>query len=288
MAKKEKGGAASSPDIMSILGWVVGIVFILASIVVQFPKGDTPFAILWGNLNRFIDGPSVMIVVGGTFAAMMVSYPIEFFTRIPKHLKIVLMPTKFNVQDYINQVVEIAKVARAEGVLALQNQVDQIKDPFFKNSLNLIIDAVDAEKVKQMMETELDYMDERHSLDRAFYAKGASYAPAFGMIGTLIGLINLLQSLEDSAAIAPAMSVALVTTFYGTIMANFIFAPINNKLKMRHDEEYLCKMVVCEGLQAIQAGDNPKMIQEKLVQLLSGKLASTFGEDGGKKKRKKR
>ena len=291
MAKGKSGGTKNTVlDIMSVVGLFLGVGLIVFSMVLQMPdpeKGQE-FDLLWGNIELFIDIPSILIVVGGTIAALMVSYPIAFFARIPGHLKIIMNPTKFQVEDYIKQVVEMAQVARAEGVLALQNKIEQIEDPFFKSSLNLVIDAVDTDKARQMMESELEYMDDRHAQDRGFYAKGSAYAPAFGMIGTLIGLINLLQNLEDANAIAPAMSVALVTTFYGSVLANLIFAPINNKLKVRHDEEYLCKMIVFEGVQAIQAGDNPRFIEEKLTLLLSSKTAANLsGEGGGKKKKKK-
>jgi chemotaxis protein MotA len=214
----------------------------------------------------------------------MVSYPLRFFTKIPGHLRIILRPTKYNPREYITSIVELAKVARRDGILALQDKVETIEDVFFKNSLNLVIDAIDAEKVKTLMENELDYMEERHPQDRAFYAKGSSYSPAFGMIGTLIGLVNLLQNLSEPDEIAPAISVALVTTFYGTMLSNLFFAPISNKLKVRHDEEYLCKMIVYEGVQAIQAGDSPRFIEEKLVQLLPSKL-SKLTESGGEKEK---
>lgn len=293
--KKEKAAPSkknSSADLMSLLGWVCGVLLIVFGIIVQMPDAQKglEFALNWINLKSFSDVNSILIVVGGTLAALMVSYPIQYFTKIPGHLKIILFPTKYNVREYIRQIVEMAKVARGDGILALEDKLKEISDPFFKNSLNLVIDAVDAEKVKMLLETELDYMDDRHAQDRAFYAKGSAYAPAFGMIGTLIGLINLLKNLDDANAIAPAMSVALVTTFYGSVLSNLVFAPISNKLKVRHDEEYLCKMIVCEGVQAIQAGDNPRFIEDKLTQLLPGKLAQMVGEDeegaGGKKGKK--
>ena len=169
----------------------------------------------------------------------------------------------------------------------------QLKKELSDGSYDQVLGAIgaDQEKVKAMMESELDYMDERHAQARGFYAKGSSYAPAFGMIGTLVGLINLLKSLDNADAIAPAMSVALITTLYGSFLANLIFAPMSNKLKVRHDEEMLCKMIVCEGVQGIQAGDNPRFIEEKLIQMLPAKIAATMGEDGegggGKKKGKK-
>jgi len=290
---KKQGG--SSFDIATTVGIILGIVFMVVSIVVTFPKlgtdneADKQFSLTMGNLWSFFDVNSILIVFGGTIAALMVSYPLSFFAQVPKHLKVAFMPTKFDAKEYIQTIVDIAKPARVEGILSIQNKVDEIPDAFFRNSLNLVIDGVDAEKVKTMMESELEYMDERHAQARGFYAKGSSYAPAFGMIGTLIGLINLLKSLDDASKIAPAMSVALITTLYGSFLANLIFAPISNKLKVRHDEEMLCKMIVCEGVQGIQAGDNPRFIEDKLIQMLSANTPTGTGlseEDGGGKGKK--
>ena len=254
-------------DLMSILGWLFGIVTILFGILF-----DTKNGIIMDNLRKFWDLPSVAVVVGGLIAALMVSFPFKCFARIPKHLKIILFPTKYNPLDYIAQIVELAKEARVNGLLSLEGKLEDTKDPFLKSSMMLVVDAVEPEKVKRLLETELDYLDERHAQDRAFYDKAAAYSPAFGMIGTLMGLVNLLKSLNDPDAIAPAMALALVTTFYGTILANLIFTPISNKLRVRHEEEYLCKLIVAEGVESIQAGDNPRFVEEKLTQLIPGYL----------------
>ena len=235
MAKGEKsGGAGSSFDLATTLGLVLGVVFIVLAIIVTFPKGDQKFEVTPGNLENFFDPSSIMIVLGGTVSALLVSYPLSFFGQIPKHIKVAFMPTKFDAKEYIQTIVEIAKPARVDGILSIQDKVDAIPDTFFRNSLHLVIDGIDAEKVKAMMESELDYMDERHAQARGFYAKGSSYAPAFGMIGTLVGLINLLKSLDNADAIAPAMSVALITTLYGSFLANLIFAPMSNKIGRAH------------------------------------------------------
>lgn len=207
-------------------------------------------------------------------------------------MKIIFFPTKYNPQDYIVQIVELAKEARVNGLLSLEGKLEETKDPFLKNSMMLVVDAVEPEKVKALLETELDYLDERHAQDRAFYDKAAAYAPAYGMIGTLMGLVNLLKQLSDPDAIAPAMALALVTTFYGSILANMVFMPISNKLRIRHEEEYLCKLIVAEGVESIQAGDAPRFIEEKLTQLIPGFLiknglpGSEKSEDnkGGRKK----
>lgn len=279
-------------DLMSILGWILGIVLILFGIIFDSGTGN----LLMENLKNFWNAPSVAVVLGGVAAALMVSFPIKCFIRVPKHLKIVLFPTKYNPLDYIAQIVELAKEARINGLLSLESKLEDTKDPFLKSSMMLVVDAVEPEKVKRLLETELDYLDERHAQDRAFYDKAAAYSPAFGMIGTLMGLVNLLKKLNDPDKIAPAMALALVTTFYGTILANLIFTPISNKLRVRHEEEYLCKMIIAEGVESIQAGDNPRFVEEKLTQLIPGYMLkkglpgieSSAGETAEKKKGKQK
>lgn len=261
-------------DFMSAIGWILAVVLVVGSIMLG-EDPNTGKAILDAKqLIGFWDPASVAIVVGGTITAMMVSYPLKQFAKIPKHLKIVLFPQKYDPKAYIEQILFFAKEARINGLLALEDKLNEVQDPFLKNSLLLVVDSVEPEKVKSLLNNELDYLEERHGMDMAFYAKGSEFAPAFGMVGTLIGLINLLANLSDSDALASSMSVALVTTFYGVILANVLFKPIGNKLKMRHEEEYLCKMIISEGVQAIQDGDNPAFIEEKLMRLLPSKLSA--------------
>lgn len=264
-------------DIMSILGWLLMIGTICFGIL--FDSNTVQFVI--DNLGNFWDPSSVAVVVGGVFTALMVSFPLNVFTKIPRHLKIIFMPKKYDPQKYIDEVVELAEEARSNGLLSLEAKLEETKDEFLKNGMMLVVDAVDAEKVKSILENELEYLDDRHARDRAFYDMAAGYGPAFGMIGTLMGLINMLKQLSDPDAIAPAMALALVTTFYGSILSNGIFTPISNKLKIRHEEEYLCKMIVMEGIQGIQAGDAPRFLREKLEQLIPGYIVKK-GNKGGK------
>lgn len=268
-------------DIMSILATLLGIVVIFYGIIF------TDAGIVLANLDNFIDIPSIIITIGGTIMGLMMSYPLGIWLKIPKHLKIVYFPTKYDPMEYIRQIVELATEARINGLLSLESKLADTKDVFLRNSMMLVVDAVDPEKVRDLLATELEYMDDRHAQDREFYDRGAAFGPAFGMIGTLMGLINLLKELEDASKVAPAMALALVTTFYGSVLANMIFMPISNKLKYRHEEEYLCKMIISEGVQSIQAGDNPKFIEEKLTQLLPGSLtkkkSSPRPEAGGGK-----
>ncbi|MEA5010156.1 MAG: motility protein A [Angelakisella sp.] len=273
---------------MSIFGWISGSVLIFIGIVLNkiTTDGVTTYDWVFSNAVNFFDPTSIAIVIGGTLAALMISFPGKFFAKIPKHLKIIFVPTKYNPRAFIDQLVEFAKEARINGLLALEDKLSDTEDTFFKNSLMLVVDSVDPEKIKSLLETELEYLDDRHAQDRAFYDKAAGYAPAFGMIGTLIGLVNLLKDLQDPNNIGPSMAVALITTFYGTILANFVFSPISNKLRIRHEEEYLCKMIISEGVQSIQAGDNPRFIEEKLIQLLPSSMAKQSSDSESRSGRK--
>ncbi len=222
-------------------------------------------------VGGFIDIPSVAITIGGTFAALMVAYPLSIFAKFPKYVAISMMPNKYDPADYIAQIVDFAKEARIKGLLSLEDKLAEASDPFLKSSLMLVVDSVEPEKVHDLLQAELDKLDERHGVGRAFMDSGGAFAPGFGMIGTLIGLINMLGSLDDPSTIGPAMAVALLTTLYGSMLANLVFSPIGNKLSIRHNEEYLCRELICVGVEAIQAGENPKFIEEKLSLLVVAK-----------------
>lgn len=257
-----------SIDIASIIGLIVAFGLMYVGIITNTDADTKAITFNLGNISSFFDVTSIAIVVGGCLATLLIMFPLEQVMKVPKHLAIIFMPKKYVPTKYIDILVECAKKARINGLLALEEDAAQMTDPFLKNSIQMVVDSVDPEKVKLQMEAWLDNIDERHVQERSFYDKGAALGPAFGMIGTLIGLINMLKNLTDVASVGPNMAVALVTTFYGSILANILFAPISNKLKSRHEEEYLCMRIICEGVEAIQAGENPKLIQDKLLHLL--------------------
>jgi chemotaxis protein MotA len=259
-------------DITGIMGFVLAIFLMIFGIVFNVDAG-----IVFANMVNFIDYPSIAITVGGTLAVLMISFPTSIFLKIPKHLKIIFMPQSFDQHAYIKMITEFAKEARIRGLLSLEGKLADVKDEFLKKSLLLVVDSIDADKVNSILETELDHIDERHHSDIEFYQKGAAFAPAFGMIGTLIGLVNMLKQMSDPDAIGPAMAVALLTTLYGSLLANIFFLPIANKLKIRHDEEMLCKMIVAQGVKSIQAGENPRFIEEKLLLMIESKKRSPRG-----------
>ena len=265
-------------DIIGIVGLVMALVLMVFGVTFSMTTG-----INFANLINFIDYPSVAITIGGTFAVLMISFPVESFIKIPKHLKIVFMPEKYDPMSYITSLTEFAKEARIKGLLSIESKLASVKDDFLKRSLMLVVDSIDAEKVHQILDDELNYIEERHVSDIEFYQKGGAYAPAFGMIGTLIGLVNMLQQMSDPDSIGPAMAVALLTTLYGSMLANIFFIPIANKLKIRHDEEMVCKLIVADGVRAIQAGENPRFIEEKLLLLIESKKRVVDAKNGKKK-----
>lgn len=227
-----------------------------------------------GAIGGFLSASSAAITFGGTIASTLIAFPLSYFKKIPSQLRITLQKNKYDPQKYIGTIVDFAQEARKKGLLSLEEKANGLKDPFLKRSILLVVDAISPEKVKEMLENDLNCLEERHSQGWQFYEKAATFAPAFGMIGTLIGLINMLANLDMSSdsgtqLLAHGMSVALITTFYGSLMANLILVPIGNKLHMRHDQEMLCKQIVMEGVIAIQAGENPRHIEEKLNAFLT-------------------
>ncbi|BDF35688.1 flagellar motor protein MotP [Lachnospiraceae bacterium] len=265
-------------DITTLLGVVGGFAFIVNAIM----QG--------GKIGSFIDIPSIMIVVGGTFCAVVASFPFNMLKNVGKHFTKLLSNKKFKVEPVIDMLVEFAQLARKNGLLALEEKANQLEDLFFKQGIMLVVDAMEADKVREMLETEVDSMSQRHEEEIAIYEKAANYAPAFGMIGTLVGLINMLKSMDlsqgSSSMLGESMATALVTTFYGCIMANLLFMPIAKKLRIRNEEEVLYKQIIIEGVIGIQSGENPKNLKEKLVSLLHQQKQAKL-MDGGEGKEKK-
>ncbi|PAB61264.1 flagellar motor protein [Anaeromicrobium sediminis] len=243
-------------DLGSIIGVVLGLALIGGSILLE------------GSILTFYNLPSILIVIGGTIAGLFVAYPMNKVKAAFNVAQKAFKGGSINYQESINQIVEIANVARREGLLALEEAASKIDDDFLKKGIMLIVDGTDPELVRNILETELAFIDERHGEGRSIFDALGAFAPAFGMIGTLIGLINMLQSLEDPTSVGPKMSVALITTFYGAVLANLVFIPIATKLKLRSKEEMLIKEVMVEGLLSIQAGENPRIIEVKLESFL--------------------
>ena len=232
-----------------------------------------------GDLGNFVDIPSLAITVGGTFGGLIASFPLSMLKNIGKWFKAALFPPKYDPKKYIDELVEYAKIARSQGLLQLEDSANKAADPFMKKALMLIVDANDAEKVREMLEEAIDYTEARHASARAFFEKGVALGPAFGMLGTLVGLVNMLMVMnENPDSLGQSMATALITTFYGSFLANILFAPLEHALKVASENEILCMQIITSGVLAIAAGSNPALIREKLEFMLPKSLTANADE----------
>jgi len=223
--------------------------------------------------------PSVLIVIGGTIMATLASNPLA---QVGAFLSVYLKTIKTSAtspNELIEKIVGFAETARREGILALEQAVEEANDEFLSGGIRLAVDGTEPDLIMDILETELLYMEERHNQASEMIARAAEMAPAFGMIGTLVGLVLMLKDMSDPAAIGPAMAVALLTTLYGSIIANVFLNPIAAKLKIYSKEEVLSKRMIIEGIMAIQQGDNPRIVEHKLSVFLPPSLRPS-GEEG--------
>ena len=233
-----------------------------------------------GGFLTFIDVPSIIITVGGSFSAVMASCSMDDFIGGFKSFGLVLKQPNFELAKIIQKIIDLSNIARKEGLLSLEEAAGDLDDAFLKKGILLIVDGTDPELVRAIMETELISMDERHKTRIGFWEAVGSMGPAWGMIGTLIGLILMLQDMSDPSSIGPSMAVALITTLYGSLLANWICTPVASKLKADNSLEMQAKEIMIEGLLSIQAGENPRVIEEKLKSFLAPKDRSV-ADDGG-------
>ncbi len=257
-------------DIATIGGLAAGWVCLALGII--FAKG---------NPLLFVDPASVMITVGGSFAAILMSNPLEKVIGVWNVMKLAFFPQNYIPDEMIITLVSFSEKARREGLLALEDDLDELDDTFLRKGIQLVVDGTDPELVRRIMETELENIMSRHDEGRKIFEDWALLCPAWGMIGTLMGLILMLVNIEDKSAIGPGMSAALLTTMYGSILANLVFQPIANKLEFRGNEEVLLKLIMIEGTLSIQSGDNPRIVKDKLISFLEpGKREAISSEVG--------
>jgi len=279
-------------NITYIIGLVVSVLVCLVGMVtsVKITPSFT-MSVNFKNLINFVDPASILITIGCTLAIVVASFPVKMLTSMPKHFGIVLKNTKkWDPMSYIDQLVDLAQTARKNGLLSLEEKGNEQEDPFFKQAIMLIVDANDPDKVRAILENDIDCMSARHENAAAMYDKASSVAPAFGMIGTLVGLINMLKGMnlegDGASNIGSDMGTALITTLYGCILAHMIFGPIATNLRHRDEDETLCKLIVVEGIMSIQSGENPKALREKLLTFMAQQQRDGEGGGGGKKGKK--
>lgn len=258
------------------LASIIGLIGCMSCVLFAIMKDD-PSAII-----NFYDVTSILVTIGGSlFCMMTMSGSIKVFVDGLKSFLLVTKTKESNEAELIGKIIDLSNIARKEGLLALEEAATSIDDDFMKKGVLLIVDGTDPELVRDILETELSCVSDRHKGKISFWNNLAAMGPAWGMIGTLIGLINMLKKLDDFASIGPNMSVALITTLYGSLIANWICTPVATKLKDKDESETMMKEVMIEGLLSIQAGENPRVIEEKLKSFLPPNLRQTAGDGAG-------
>lgn len=217
-----------------------------------------------GGLAIFVDLPSLLLVVGGCSTVVLLCFPTRYVKNIGNFLKKGFFHKPMPVHKLIADMVSYAEVARRDGILSLENVTKDLDDQFIVNGIQMAVDGTDPELIEQIMNNDLESLAERHGVNKAVLDAVGKYAPAFGMIGTLVGLIIMLQNMDDPSKIGPGMAVALLTTMYGAIIANAFALPLADRLDRRSAEEVLFKTIIIKGVMAIQSGDNPRIVEQKL------------------------
>jgi chemotaxis protein MotA len=239
-------------DISSIIGVVSGMGFILGTIL------------LGSGIMLFVNIPSILIVVGGTIAATMVAFPLADFLSVFKTtIKIFIFKIQ-SPEEIINNLVEISNKARKGGLLSIEGDIQSTSDPYLAQALQMTVDGVKTADIAAIMQKKMALTKKNLDTGVGIFEGMGSYAPAFGMIGTLIGLVQMLANLDDPSSIGPKMAVAMITTFYGAIMANLFFIPMALKLSGRNEEEITNMNIIFEGIISIREGEHPKLMEDKL------------------------
>jgi chemotaxis protein MotA len=247
-------------DIATVLGLLLGTFLVLLAIFVG------------GDLVSYMNTQSVLIVVGGASCATLASYPLAKFCKFHKVAAKAIFDKSSEPEEIIRQLVELAEVARRDGILALEGMISEMQDDFLIRGIQMAVDGTDPEVIQSVMETELENLLERHENGKGMLDAMGRYAPAFGMIGTLIGLVAMLKNMDDPSKIGAGMAAALLTTLYGALLANVVFLPMADKLGRRTNEEALSRTIIIHGVMSIQSGDNPRTVESKLVTFLPPSL----------------
>jgi chemotaxis protein MotA len=243
------------------IGTLIGLLVAVGAVVVGIVLGG-------GTAGALIDIPSILVVFGGTVGALLISFPMAKVFKLHAVVLRSVLGKQPDSLDTIRDLVRYAEVARREGILSLENLVSEMKDPFIVRGVKMAVDGTDPELIRQIMDTELEALMDRHAQGKQMLDALGKYAPAFGMIGTLLGLIFMLGNMDDPSAIGPGMAVALITTLYGAMIANLFAGPVADKLASKDGEEVLVKTIIIAGVMAIQSGDNPRVVESKLMTYL--------------------
>jgi chemotaxis protein MotA len=245
-------------DLATIIGLVLAWGAFFGSVIME-----------GGSLTQFMNPSALILVLGGTLGATIASFPLDQIMDLPKIVKNAFQHGEQDIGATIKQLVSFAERARREGLLALEDEAREIDDEFLKKGVQLAVDGTDPELVRVILETEIAYLGERHEVGANIFATMGGFAPTLGVIGTVAGLVHMLANLSDPGSMGPSIASAFIATLLGVSTANLIFLPISNKLKLRSKHELLTREVMMEGILSIQAGDNPRIVEEKLKSYLA-------------------
>lgn len=240
-------------DLATVLGFLLAVIFMAVAVVLG-----------GGSAGAFIDIPSIIVTFGGSMATVMMCFSIKNFFRSVIVLKAAFMNKPPSIHELIDELVRLAEISRHDGLLALESQTLNVKNTFLVLGLQMTADGTRPEILETILRSEMEAVNQRHKEGKAFFDQWGKMAPAFGMIGTLMGLILMLGNLSDPAALGPGMAVALITTLYGAVLSNVFCLPIAQKLNVVNREELQAMEVIVQGIMSIQAGDSPRVVRQKL------------------------
>lgn len=244
-------------DIATILGLVVGIGAVLVSFIME-----------GGHLSALIQVPAMILVVFGTFGAATVTTSVKQLSNLPNLMKVALFEKKMDSPELIEVLFDLSQKARKNGLLSLEKDIDAIEEPFLKKAIQLAIDGFETNKIREILEIEMAYIEERHKAGANFFLKLGGFSPTLGIIGTVLGLIHALGNMESSSNMASAIASAFIATLWGVSLANLVYLPLSDKLKHKHQNEALYLEIIMEGAISLAMGDNPRVIRMKLVSFL--------------------
>ena len=247
-------------DLLTPIGITFGFIMIILAIV-STSGGE--------GAGSFVDISSIFLVLGGLIASILIAFKREHIKLVGRVIRESFYKNDHKLSDLIALFVRLAERARREGLLALENELEDVNDPFIRKGILLAVDGIEPEVINDILNAEIDALEERHAIGRSIIEKAGQYAPAWGMIGTLVGLILMLNRLDDPSTLGPSMAIALLTTMYGAVLANLVFLPIASKLESKTEEEVFIKQIIIEGVIGVQSGQNPRILEEKLSAFLS-------------------
>ena len=245
-------------DKATLIGLVMGIGAVLGG---QILEG--------GSLHSIMQFTAAVIVFGGTFGAVFLSYPFQNVLGAFRDIRIIIKEPLRDPAEIISQLTKYANKARKEGILSLEKEIKNIQEPFLSKALTMAVDGVEPNTIREAMETELEYLDEHGKVNSKVFKSAGGYAPTIGILGAVLGLIHVMENLNDPSKLGAGIAVAFVATVYGVGSANLLFLPIATKMEMRHRHNMILKEMMLEGVVSVSTGENPRLIEEKLNSFLS-------------------